>query len=374
MSNLQGLRCVAAHNGSTRDKINNWCKGSTGDFSQTSVDQGYCFGTTPNTYSSDAKSSIPDAAPGLWGNDKHCEWKAGDDIRVSAHLTAQHEGTHFVDFVPQNEAQLDGLPPCAGYQNTPFKKNRIEDFEVCVQDNVHYADGNGSPVAAWQRKSIRLHPAFAMLDDKEAIGHPEYRMKYYSTKGKEAPGPHDAGQYRIDYHFKLPNLKYDSSKPAIFRWVWFGGYDLETDCTPSDKEWMRGAATTGKDCPSNGYVGPGMGEIFINCTDIQRVHSDGPPPTTTAPTTPATTTSPETTATTAAPETTKPASSTAKPDSGSCRHYKDSLYATSDSWCEANCMYNSFKNGGCCFEANEDLCKPREHQCFCPTQDPILII
>merc|ERR1719473_1149565 len=46
MTNLQGIRCVSNHNASTIDKITNWCKG-TGNYSNTSADQGYCFGTTP---------------------------------------------------------------------------------------------------------------------------------------------------------------------------------------------------------------------------------------------------------------------------------------------------------------------------------------
>merc|ERR1712224_191484 len=154
--------------------ITNWCK-NTGDYTGTTVDQGYCFGATPNTYTSDAHSGLPDAAPFLWGNDKGCEWTAGDDIRVSIHVTAQHKGSHFVDFVPQNEAQLEGLPACPGSKDAngnvaPFKKDRINDFEVCVHDHVHYADGNGSYIPDWQRKSIRLHPAFALVTKETPPG------------------------------------------------------------------------------------------------------------------------------------------------------------------------------------------------------------
>merc|ERR1712091_741432 len=103
---MGGVRCVSNYNGSTIDKISNWCK-NTGDYTGTTADQGYCFGTTPNTYTSDAHSGLPDSAPFLWGNDKGCDWNAGEDIRVSIHVTAQHKGSHFVDFVPQNEAQLE---------------------------------------------------------------------------------------------------------------------------------------------------------------------------------------------------------------------------------------------------------------------------
>merc|ERR1711939_250715 len=223
-----------------------------------------------------------------WGNDKGCEWNAGDDIRVSIHVTAQHKGTHFVDFVPQNEAQLEGLPPCPGSKDAngvvaPFKQDRIGDFEVCVQDHVHYADGAGSAIPDWQRKSIRLHPAFALVDDQDATNSAEYDMKYYSANGA---GPAtSSSNYRVDYRFKLPNLKYDSNKPAVFRWVWFCGYDAQCDCTPSNAEWMfNSGVTTGATCPANNYVGYGLGEIFVNCADITRVESsDGPSPTTSAP-------------------------------------------------------------------------------------------
>merc|ERR1712224_297484 len=286
--------------------ITNWCK-NTGDYTGTTVDQGYCFGATPNTYTSDAHMGLPDSAPFLWGNDKGCEWNAGDDIRVSIHVTAQHKGTHFVDFVPQNAAQLEGLPPCPGSKDAngnvaPFKKDRINDFEVCVQDNVHHADGNGQAVPDWQRKSIRLHPAFALVDEREAIHDANYDMKFYSSNGVGAPT--NVSNYRISYKFKLPNLKYDSNKPAVFRWVWFCGYDAQCDCTPANAQWMHPNVTTGETCAADSYVGYGLGEIFINCTDIQKVNGNGSPlPSTQAPTT-------EALATTEAPATTQPPATT----------------------------------------------------------------
>jgi hypothetical protein len=317
MTNLQGVRCVSNYNGSTIDKISNWCK-NTGDYTGTTADHGYCFGTTPNTYTSDAHSGLPDSAPFLWGNDKGCDWNAGEDIRVSIHVTAQHKGSHFVDFVPQNEAQLEGLPLCPGSKDAngnvaPFKKDRINDFEVCVHDHVHYADGNGEDIPAWQRKSIRLHPAFALVGEQEATNDPNYNMKFYATTGTGAPT--SVSNYRIDYKFKLPNLNYDASKPAVFRWVWLCGYDAQCDCTPANASWMHPNVTTGETCPANDYVGYGLGEIFINCADVARVSgSDSPLPTTEAPvTTEAPTTDAPTTAaptteapvTTAAPETTE---------------------------------------------------------------------
>merc|ERR1712147_148691 len=205
------------------------------------------------------------------------------DIRVSIHVTAQHKGSHFVDFVPQNEAQLEGLPLCPGSKDAngnvaPFKKDRINDFEVCVHDHVHYADGNGEEIPAWQRKSIRLHPAFALVNEQEATNDANYNMKFYATTGTGAPT--SVSNYRIDYKFKLPNLNYDASKPAVFRWVWLCGYDAQCDCTPANASWMHPNVTTG--------------EIFINCADVARVSgSDSPLPTTEAP------------VTTAAPETTE---------------------------------------------------------------------
>jgi len=312
MTNLQGVRCVSNYNGSTVDKVQNWCN-NTGDYTGTTVDQGYCFGTTPNTYTSDSHSGLPDSLPFLWGNDKGCEWNAGDDIHVAIHVTAQHKGSHFVDFVPQNEEQLEGLPLCPGYKDAngnvvPFKKDRINDFEVCVQEHVHYADGNGQPVPAWQRKSIRLHPAFALVGEAEATQDPNFDMKFYATTGTGAPT--SVSNYRISYKFKLPNLKFDSSKPAVFRWVWLCGYDAQCDCTPSNASWMHPNVTTGETCPADDYVGYGLGEIFINCTDIQKVSgNNGPSPSTQAPTSEAPTT--EAPATTEAPVTTEAASTQA---------------------------------------------------------------
>merc|ERR1711937_212706 len=98
----------------------------------------------------------------------------------------------------------------------PFKKDRIRDFEVCVHDHVHYADGNGQYIPDWQRKSIRLHPAFALVDEQDATRDPAYAMKFYAS-GSSAPST-STTNYRIDYKFKLPNLNYDASKPAVFRW------------------------------------------------------------------------------------------------------------------------------------------------------------
>jgi hypothetical protein len=138
-------------------------------------------------------------------------------------------------------------------------------------------------------------------------------MKFYATTGTGAPT--SVSNYRIDYKFKLPNLNYDASKPAVFRWVWLCGYDAQCDCTPANASWMHPNVTTGETCPANDYVGYGLGEIFINCTDVNRVNgNDSPLPTTEAPvTTEAPTTDAPTTAaptteapvTTAAPETTE---------------------------------------------------------------------
>merc|ERR1719410_742984 len=303
MTNLQGIRCVSNYNSSTVNKIQNWCK-NTGKYTNTSADEGYCFGTTPNTYTSDNKTLSASAMPRLWGDDKNCEWSVGDEISVSIHVTAQHKGTHFVDFVPQNPQQLEGLPPCPGSKDArgnvaPFKKNRIADFEVCYQDHVHYADGKGQNIPDWQRKSIRLHPAFALVDERDATQSPEFDMKFYASGG---PGPATStSNYRIDYKFRLPNLKFDASRPAVFRWVWFCGYDAQCDCTPANGSWMYPNVTSGDTCPSNSYVGYGLGEIFINCADITRVtggSAPGPNPTTQAPTTEAVTTQ--------APTTTRP--------------------------------------------------------------------
>merc|ERR1719407_343631 len=215
MNNLQGVRCVSKYNGSTKDKVQNWCR-NTGDYRGTTADQGYCFGTTPNSYTSDSHAGLPDAFPFLWENDKGCDWQAGEDIRVSVHVTQQHKGSHFIDFVPQNEAQLEGLPPCPGSKGpdgkvapfTPVDK-RISDFQVCYQDNVNVADGAGEQLADWQRKTIRLHPAFAIsLHEKDATQSSEYQMKMYDVNS--AAQPTNPGTYRIEYKFKLPNLQFDA--------------------------------------------------------------------------------------------------------------------------------------------------------------------
>merc|ERR1711959_623841 len=123
-------------------------------------------------------------------------------------------------------------------------------------------------------------------------------------------------------------------------------------------------------------------------------------PTTQAPETteaPATTAAPETTAphdnckpitsteapvtteapaTTEAPETTQAPEQTTgapEPESGVCRRYVDTIYATEDAWCATNCTYGGSANSGCCFESSEDQCKPREHHCFCPGNRLLLV-
>merc|ERR1719324_1937024 len=54
MTNLQGVRCVAhsSHQATTEKKIQGWCA-DTGDWTNKSRDQGFCFGTTKGTYTSD---------------------------------------------------------------------------------------------------------------------------------------------------------------------------------------------------------------------------------------------------------------------------------------------------------------------------------
>merc|ERR1712087_440167 len=221
---------------------------------------GFCFGTTKGTYTSGQHPGLKESTPKLWGNDKDCSWNAGEDIHVAIHVTQQHKGTHFVDFVPQNKEQLDGLPPCPGSKGpdgkvAPFTAvdKRIEDFKVCYQDNVNVAD---EKMEDWQRKTIRLHPAFAILGDTEA------------TKSDE---------YRIEHKFKLPDLKFDAGQPAVFRWVWVCGYDVQCGCTPESGSWMHPKVTPGDQCPADDYVASGMGEIFINCADIKSVSSGAAP-------------------------------------------------------------------------------------------------
>jgi len=276
MDNLQGIRCVASKqsNGSTLSKLNGWCK-DAGDWQNTTRDEGFCFGTSKGLYTSDAHDGLPDAAPMLWGHDKDCTWKAGDNIRVAVHVTAQHNGTHFIDFVPQNKEQLDGLPPCPGSKGpdgkvAPFQAvdKRIADFKVCYQDNVNVAD---EKMEDWQRKTIRLHPAFAIYNEQEAIKSDEYQMKFYKVDSADKPTSGDT--YRMEYKFKLPDLKFDAAKPALFRWVWFCGYDAQCACTPPSSSWMHPDVTPGDKCPNDEYVAYGMGEIFINCADIKSVSS-----------------------------------------------------------------------------------------------------
>jgi len=219
---------------------------------------------------------LPESTPALWGNDKDCTWTVGDDIHVALHVTQQHKGTHFVDFVPQNAEQLEGLSPCPGSKDAdgnvaPFTDvdKRISGFQVCYQDNVNVAQGEN--LEDWQRKTIRLHPAFALLNDQEATKSSDYEMKYYDTNSSNPPT--NSGSYRVEYKFKLPELKFDSSKPAVFRWVWFCGYDAQCDCTPSNATWMKDSGvTTGGQCPHDDYIASGMGEIFINCADIKKVN------------------------------------------------------------------------------------------------------
>jgi len=287
MNNLMGIRCVAAPDvqKTTLDKIQGWCSQS-GDWTNSTRDQGFCFGTTPNTHTK-PNSVLKDVEPKLWGHDTDCTWNAGDDIRVSVHFTQQHEGSHFVDFVPQNKEQLEGLPPCPGSKRAdgtvePFMdvNRRIEDFKVCYQDGVNAAD---EKMEDWQRKTIRLHPAFAVSPHEvEASKSEEYKLKKYAAYENAPVAETEKNHYRIDYHFKLPNLKFDASKPAVFRWVWVCGYDVQCGCTPKGGEWMHNAkppVTPGDQCPHPDYIQYGMGEIFINCADIKQVN---PAPATTA--------------------------------------------------------------------------------------------
>jgi hypothetical protein len=379
------------HQATTEKKIQGWCA-DTGDWVDKNRDEGFCFGTTKNTHTSDAHSGLPEAAPGLWGNDRGCVWKAGDDIRVSVHVAQQHKGSHFIDVVPQNAEQLVGLPPCPGSKGpdgkvapfTPVDK-RISDFQVCYQDNVNVADGAGEQLQDWQRKTIRLHPAFAItLYEQEATRSSEYRMRMYDTSSPDMPTNH--GSYRIEYNFKLPNLAFDPTQPALFRWVWMCGYDVQCGCTPSSGSWMNPNVTPGETCPHNDYVAYGMGEIFINCADVTRVLPGGDMPTTQAPVTtqgqntqePATTQAPATTqtpATTQAPATTAAPQPTQAP-AGKCQSLPGSIWNTPDSWCEVNCVdwQGNDNTISCCFESSTAQCNTQAHHCWCASEQKIVLV
>merc|ERR1719181_2447702 len=51
---------------------------------------------------------------------------------------------------------------------------------------------------------------------------------------------------------------FEKDTPAVFRWVWFCGWDVETNCSADNS--CKGQVTH-----------PGMGEIFVTCADISSV-------------------------------------------------------------------------------------------------------
>jgi hypothetical protein len=356
---LQSVRCVSGHNDSAVDKLANWCKDAQGvseaAYKVATADQAMCYAATPNTFTwnqNGPNTGAPNGFPTLgYGKDQSCDWQANDTIKVAVQVTAQHWGTHYIDMIPQNKKQVDDLPKCE------FTKNRIKDFKPCVQPNVIPENTHNGDLEEWQRSTIRLHPAFAMhWTEEEASKDPTYDMKFFDTSSETAGQPSSDSSYRIEYQFPMPALGeefFEKDTPAVFRWVWFCGWDVETNCSADNS--CKGQVTH-----------PGMGEIFVTCADISSVanckgsecHKPQPRPTTTSG--PVTTSNNTTTAPGPAP----------KPDSnckfvGNWRNHnivnKDVGSSVSQdyaNWCAAATKGNkskisdfvkdAFKSYGCC--------------------------
>jgi hypothetical protein len=259
---LQAVRCVSTHNHNATEKLANWCQDAQGinadDQTAATADQAMCYGATPNTFTWNQDGHNRGAPNGIssigYGKDQACDWKANDIIKVVVQVTAQHWGTHYVDMVPQNKQQVDKLPKCE------FTKNRIQDFKPCVQPNVIPVSTNHGKLEEWQRSTIRLHPAFGLHHtEQEASADPTYNMKFFDSNS-ETPGTTNDSSYRVEYQFPMPALGpdfFEKDTPAVFRWVWFCGWDVETNCS--------GDACKGQ------ITHEGMGEIFITCADVNSV-------------------------------------------------------------------------------------------------------
>jgi len=284
---LQAVRCVSSHNQDAKDKLKYWCSENkyikAEDQKAATADQAMCYGATPNTFTWNQDGpgrGAPNSISAInYGKDQSCDWKANDIIKVVVQVTAQHWGTHYVDMVPQNKKQVDSLPKCE------FTKNRIKDFKPCVQPNVIPETTNNGQLEEWQRSTIRLHPAFGMhWTEKEASSDPTYNMKFFEPRGDTADTtnwPTGKSNYRIEYQFPMPALGedfFEKDAPAVFRWVWFCGWDVETNCSADNS------------CGEAEITHEGMGEIFITCADINSIanckgsecHKPQPRPTTTS--------------------------------------------------------------------------------------------
>merc|ERR1719478_1698228 len=82
MTNLQGVRCVAnsAHQATTEKKIQGWCA-DTGSWDNKTRDQGFCFGTTAGTHTSDAHAGLPESTPSSGGTTRAANGKRGRTSR-----------------------------------------------------------------------------------------------------------------------------------------------------------------------------------------------------------------------------------------------------------------------------------------------------
>merc|ERR1719158_2553777 len=85
-------------------------------------------------------------------------------------------------------------------------------------------------------------------------------MKFFDADGTTPRQPSSDGTYRMEYQFPMPALGedfFEKDTPAVFRWVWFCGWDVETNCS-------------GDECKGQ-ITHPGMGEIFFTCADVNSV-------------------------------------------------------------------------------------------------------
>jgi len=224
-------------------------------------DEGYCLGWSSGGF---MRSPITSYAPAqFWGQQILPEFCAGQQITKTTVLTAYHGGTHWVDMIPQNDAQYANLPICSNGRDTPFVAD-MDDYVV----PCYWPDAN--PVSS--RGTIILHKPRLVANDAAA--------EYYDTNGNPTSADIPiGGKAVVKYTFTLPQGVDYEAGPITFRWMWMCGVNVAT----GEVNWQ------------------GQGEMWHNCIDARIASSCGAPAPDTTVVPGPTTSAPDTTA---APDTT----------------------------------------------------------------------
>jgi hypothetical protein len=212
--------------------------------SQATEDEGYCLGWQSGGF---MRTPLSAHAPAeFWGDQILPEFCPGMTIEVVTGYLAYHGGSHWIDMIPQNDSQTEGLPICPNGVDTPFVNN-IADYPI----PCWWKDDN--PVSS--KGTIILHAPQNVMGDSNS--------EYYdvATGAPTSPQFSAGAKVVVKYSFELPYGVDYQEGPITFRWMWMCGVNVAT----AEIQYY------------------GAGELWHNCADakISSTCGSSPIPTTT---------------------------------------------------------------------------------------------